>query len=230
MSSTRRRFFGWVSLLTLALLAGGCDGCRKNVRDEYFRYLEKVGFEKRDLLVKRVDKAKEAQEEAQEQFEDALEEFQALIGHDGGDLETMYDSLKSEYDDAEGRAEEVRDRIQKIENVAGSLFDEWRQEIAQFDNKTYRRESEKKLRETQGKYEGLLRTMKKAAGSMDPVLDKLRDQVLYLKHNLNAQALGSLDQQVGVLQDDVSELIADIQASVAEADRFIAEMSAAEPG
>ena len=67
--------------------------------------------------------------------------------------------------------------------------------------------------------------MKKASASMDPVLEKLRDQVLFLKHNLNAQALGSLDQQADLLQTDVTRLIEDMQASISEADRFIAEMS-----
>ena len=220
-----RTVLAWLVLLSLTLLLSGCEGCRRNVRERYYQSLESIGLEKREMLVKRVDKARDAQEDAQEQFEDALEEFQALIGHDGGDLEAMYDSLKGEYDDAEARAEKVREKIRKVENVALSLFDEWQQEIGQFQNGEYRRESEKKLRETKGRYNELLATMKKASASMDPVLKKLNDQVLFLKHNLNAQALGSLDQQATLLESDVSQLIQDMQASIAEADRFIAEMA-----
>ncbi|MEM8931911.1 MAG: DUF2959 domain-containing protein [Acidobacteriota bacterium] len=222
---TTRRAATWILLLTTALTVAGCDGCRKQARDKYFDSLESLGFEKRSLLVKRVDKARDAQEEAQEQFESALEQFQALIGHDGGELETVYDKLNGEYEDADRRATEVRERIEKVENVAGALFDEWRREIAMFENASYRRQSEATMQETLDRYTELLATMQRAAKTMDPVLIKLRDQVLFLKHNLNAQALGSLGQEAARLEADVGQLVREMKVSIAEADRFIAEMS-----
>lgn len=215
-------------LFSLALGLAGCDGCRRNVREKYYDSLTKVGIEKRELLVKRVDRVRDAQEDAQEEFEDALEQFQALVGHEGTELESMYGSLKAEFEDAEARAEEVRERIQKVENVAQALFDEWQEEIAQFENKKYRRDSEQKLRETKTRYSDLLRTMQRASKSMDPVLTKLQDQVLYLKHNLNAQALGNLGGEADRLSAEVGDLIADMQSSIQEAERFIEDMTADE--
>lgn len=216
-----------IALITLLLLASltGCEGCRKEVRAKYFDSFEKIGFQKREMLVNRVDKARNAQEDAQEQFEDALEQFQALVGTTGSDLESTYAALKGEYDDAEARAEKVRNRIKKVENVAEALFDEWKAEIEEIGNADYRRDSRKQLAATQTRYGQLIGTMKKASTSMEPVLAKLKDQVLFLKHNLNAQAFGSLDREADLLQTDVDNLIADMQASIAEADRFIAEMS-----
>lgn len=210
----------------LAAGLSGCDGCRRNVREKYYNSLQKVGIEKRELLVKRVDKVRDAQEDAQEEFADALEQFQALVGHQGTELEGMYGSLKGELEDAEARAEEVRDRIRKVENVAQALFDEWQLEISQFESQTYRRDSEQKLRETKSRYSDLLRTMQRASKSMDPVLGKLRDQVLYLKHNLNAQSLGNLGGEADRLSADVGDLIANMQSSIQEAERFIADMTA----
>lgn len=225
-----RRVVSWLLLISLVALLSGCEGCRREAREKYFNSLEKVGLEKRELLVKRVNKAKGSQEDAQEQFEDALEQFQSLVAYDGGDLEKMYNKLKGEYDASEARAEEVRDRIRKVENVALALFDEWQQEIQQFDNAAYRRDSEVKLRETKQRYSELLKTMKKASTSMDPVLIKLRDQVLFLKHNLNAKALGSLDSEAAVLETDIARLIGDMQTSIAEAEAFISEMTESPEG
>lgn len=224
-----RSALSWILLITLVGMLGGCDGCRRKAREKYFNSLEKVGLEKRELLVKRVDKAKDSQEEAQEQFKDALEQFQSLIDYDGGDLEKMYNKLSGEYDNAESRAEEVRERIHKVENVALALFDEWQDEINQFENNSYRRDSEAKLKQTRSRYNGLVTTMKKASASMDPVLVKLRDQVLFLKHNLNAQALGSLDTEAAVLEGDITRLIGDMQSSIAEAEKFIEEMTQPSP-
>lgn len=208
-------------LLVLLALALPLPGCRA-AREKYYGALEKVGVEKRELLVHRVDKAKEAQE----QFKDALEEFQALIGHQGGDLERMYKKLSSEYEASAARAEEVRERVRKVEQVAESLFDEWQREIAEYRDSALRRESERQLAATQGRYRELLTVMKGSLKPMDPVLGKLRDQVLFLKHNLNAQALGSLQGTAASLQVEVDALVEQMSASIAEADRFIREMKA----
>ena len=215
------------ALLTLLLLALPLAGCQA-AREEYYRALEKVGVEKRELLVHRVDKAKEAQEDAQEQFKDALEEFQALVGHQGGDLETMYKKLSGEYEDSVRRADEVRERVRKVEEVAQSLFDEWRKEIGQYGDAELRRESERQLEATRARYGQLVQVMKRSTRPMEPVLGKLHDQVLFLKHNLNAKALGALSGTAKNLQVEVDALIAQMQSSIAEADRFIAEMKAAE--
>ena len=220
----KRRATAWAALLLFTVSFTACDAIRGKARDKYYDTWEAMGREKREMLVKRVGKARHAQEEAQEQFEDALEEFQALVGHDGGDLEKMYDSLKSEYEKSESRAEAVRERIQKVENVAQSLFSEWSAELETFDNARYRRDSAAKLNSTRERYEGLVAIMNQASGSMDPVLIRLRDQVLYLKHNLNAQALGSLDQEAVSLKAEIDQLVADIQTSVSKAEEFIAEM------
>ena len=56
---------------------------------------------------------------------------------------------------------------------------------------------------------------------MEPVLRQFRDQVLYLKHNLNAAAIGSLRGQADNIQGDIQRLLDQMNRSIAEADRFI---------
>ena len=159
-------------------------------------------------------------------FQDALEQFQAVVAYDGGELESMYKKVLRTYDKSSARAEEVHDRIRKVENVARSLFDEWQDEIGQYSSNALRAESEREWASTKRRYEDLIEVMKEAAEPMDPVLDKLHDQVLFLKHNLNARALGSLQGTVQELELDVASLVEDMQTSIAEADAFIAEMKA----
>lgn len=208
------------SLLLLALVLPGC----RAARDKYYGALEKVGIEKRELLVSRVDKAREAQVEAQQQFKDALEEFQALVGYSGGDLEAMYGKLSGEYEASARQAAEVEERIAKVEHVAASLFAEWQREIGQYQDAALRRESERELASTRERYRQVLVAMQRSAKTMGPVLGKLHDQVLFLKHNLNARALGSLAGTARSLEVEVGGLIEQMQVSIAEADRFIAEM------
>ena len=191
----------------------------------YYKALETFGVEKRDVLVDRVQDAKGAQENAQEQFRDALEQFQALVGYDGGDLERMYDNLSDEYEASVSRADTVRDRIASVKKVGEDLFDEWADELDEYSDPSLRRKSQNQMNATRRDYDELVRKMERAAGRMDPVLATMKDHVLFLKHNLNARALGSLGDTADSLQRDVNRLIKDMEAAISEADKFVSSMS-----
>ena len=205
------------AVLAVPLLLVSCSGV-------YYSALETLGIEKRELLVDRVEGARDAQAQAQKQFKDALEQFKALVGYDGGELEVMYSRLSDQYESCQSRAQTVRDRIAGVESVAEALFREWQGELSQYSDPTLRRKSERQLAETRVRTERLLATMKRAAERMDPVLAVFNDQVLFLKHNLNAQALGSLDATAASLQTDVTALVREMQGAIAEANAFIATL------
>lgn len=196
------------------------SGCQS----AYYGAWEKLGVEKRDILVDRVENAKESQEEAQEQFADALEEFSALINFNGGELEDVYDELNGEFQDSQAAAADVTARIDKVESVAEALFSEWEDELEKYDSDKLRRSSAEKLRATRRQYETMIKAMRKAESRMEPVLTALQDNVLYLKHNLNASAVGALEGELKTIQQDVSRLINEMKASVAESDAFIRTM------
>lgn len=208
----------WCACLASLCLALG--GCQKT----YYSVLESVGIEKREVLSSRVHRAKESQEEAQKEFRDALEKFQAVTGQHGGKLEERYEALRDAYERSEQQAHEVSDRIDAVENVADALLDEWKQELDRYEDAALRRRSAEKLGATRVEVQRLLRAMRRAEKSLDPVLHKLEDRVLYLKHNLNAASLAGLDSQVPELERDVAHLVSEMQASIAEADRFMAQV------
>jgi hypothetical protein len=187
----------------------------------YYGGLEKIGIPKREVMVYRVEKARDTQEETKEQFKSALEQFTVLTNFKGGDLEATYNKLNSEYEDSVRKAEEVRKRISDIEDVSGALFSEWESELSQYSNASLKRSSQQKLTATKAHYKQLITAMKRAEAKMEPVLSVFKDQVLYLKHNLNAQAIASLKGQLGLVQSDVSALIAAMEKSIHEANAFI---------
>ncbi len=204
-------------ILPWLLVFAGCSSV-------YYNAMEKVGFAKRDLLVSRVKDAREAQDDAKEQFTSALDQLLAMTKADGGDLKKNYDRLNREFTRSEARAKEVRERIDSVEDVAKALFREWRQELNQYENASLRRSSEQQLAATEERYEKLVGLMRAAASRMDPVLSTFRDQVLFLKHNLNARAIAGLDVTARELESDVTALIADMDRSIREADAFIAQL------
>ncbi len=189
----------------------------------YYGALEKVGIHKRDIMVDRVQEAKQSQEEAKTQFQSALEEFSSVAKFQGGDLEETYKKLNRELEKSEAGAEEVTMRIDSVEDVSIALFKEWEQELDQYDSQKLRTHSEQQLNDTKVRYQQLMAAMRLAESRIEPVLRPFRDQVLFLKHNLNAKAIASLRGELIQVESDTSKLIKDLELSIAEADRFIQE-------
>jgi len=190
----------------------------------YYKAMEGVGFEKRDILVDRVEDARDAQDDAADQFASALEQFRRVVAVDGGELEKVYDRLSREYERSEARAEEVSERIDSIEDVAGDLFEEWEEELDQYSSATLRSDSASLLRDTRTRYKQLMSAMRRAEKAMPPVLTAFQDQVLVLKHNLNARAIGALRNELGNIERDTASLIAEMQKAIDEANTFISSM------
>ncbi|MBW2186324.1 MAG: DNA repair protein [Desulfuromonadales bacterium C00003068] len=207
-------------VIVLSLLCVLCAGCQSM----YFSAMEKVGIHKRDILIDRVEDAREAQQETKEQFQSALAAFSALTGFDGGDLEARYKDLKEVLARSEAKADEVHHRINAVEDVAEALFDEWQDELELYSSASMRRSSEQQLHDTQRRCAQLVTSMRRAEMKIEPVLTPLRDQVLYLKHNLNARAVAALRSELSDVQNDVARLVQELEKAVDEADRFIADL------
>lgn len=207
-----QRFF-----LILLFLLTGCSSA-------YYSAMESVGFPKREILVHRIEKAREEQSEAKEQFKSALQRFTELTHFDGGELQQKYDELSAAYEASVDKADAVHRRIADIEDVAQALFEEWEEELTQYSNPSLRRSSARQLQETRRRYQRLINAMKRAEGKIQPVLTVFHDQVLFLKHNLNARAIASLQTELTSIEAGVSALIQEMERSIQEADSFISAM------
>ncbi len=199
------------------ITAGGCQSA-------YYNTMEKFGYQKREILVNRVKDARDENQKTAEQFNSALAQFSQVVNFDGGNLEEKYEQLNSEYERCESSAEAVRKRIGAVEDVGDALFDEWEAELKQYTNVKLRNASQQKLVQTRRQYDRLIRSMHRAESKIDPVLSAFRDQVLYLKHNLNARAIASLQTELVSVENNVAALVREMQTAISEADGFIKAM------
>jgi SMC interacting uncharacterized protein involved in chromosome segregation len=206
-----------IMILVVLLFAAGCQSL-------YYGTMEKFGRHKRDILVDRVKDARDTQQETKEQFASALEKFRSVVNVEGGKLQDKYDQLKSELDKSESKASAVKKRVSDVEDVAEALFDEWEKELDQYESAKLKEASKKELGQTRQKYSQLIGAMKNAESKIEPVLSAFRDQVLFLKHNLNAQAIASLQTELGTMETDIGKLITEMENSIGEADKFIQTM------
>ena len=209
-------------LIVLLIALTTLTGCQST----YYAAMEQVGVHKREIMVDRVEDAKVSQQEAQQEFTSALEALSALTNFDGGDLETVYNQINDKYEASESAAQEVSDRIAAIEDVSQALFEEWQQELDLYTSASLRRSSEQKLRQTRTSYNTMIKAMQRAEQRMIPVLNALRDNTLFLKHNLNASAIGSLQGEFVSLEKEIEYAIKQMNLAITESDNFLSTLNA----
>jgi uncharacterized HAD superfamily protein len=204
-------FIGWMTLLSIL------SGCQT----VYYNTMEKLGTHKRDILADRIEGARDSQLDAKEQFKSALEQFSTTLNIKGGVLEDKYKKLNKVYEKSEDKANEVKNRIKKVEHVSAALFEEWKEELEQYTNAKLRQNSATQLNSTKKRYAILIKAMKKAEKKIQPVLSALNNQVLSLKHNLNAAAISALQEELVTVETDVASLVKDMEAAIKEANLFL---------
>jgi hypothetical protein len=186
------------------------------------------GKEKRDILVARVKDSKKEQQETKEQIKTTMESFQELTGFQGGQLEKNYKKLNGEYEKAADSAKKLHDRINSIDQVSNDLFKEWQKEIDGMGNRKLKRQSEAMLRSSRLQEASYLKSMRQTEARMTPVLAAFHDQVVFLKHNLNARAIGSLKGTSTRISTDVDVLLTSLDGSIAQADALIQSLNSAD--
>ncbi len=205
--------------LVMLIIQAGCSTM-------YYGTMENLGVHKREIMVDRVKATRDTQNEAKEQFLTALEQFKSVVNFQGGDLEKEYNNLNKTLQQLESKAADVRKRIDSVEDVSDALFSEWRSEIKQYQSETLRKSSQRKYDQTKKKYTELIEAMKTAESRLEPALVPLRDQVLFMKHNLNAKAIAGLKDELVSVQTNVNDLVRDMESAIAQADTFITSLQA----
>ncbi len=213
------RRLNYAPLVVLTLLMAGCTST-------YYKAMQTLGKEKRDILVSRIKDARKDQDKTKQQLQTTMESFQALTGFQGGSLEKSYNRLNSDYESADAQASKLHEKIQSIDQVSNDLFKEWQGEIAAMGNAKLKAQDTVMLRNAKSRQATYMRAMRRTEDQIAPVLKAFRDQVLFLKHNLNSRAIGSLKGTTVTLQGDVADLVQSIDASSQEADKLIASLAA----
>jgi len=197
----------------------------KKIRTFYYSARESIGEHKRDIVVAHVEQACVGLQETKNEFESALERFKTLVCVNETTLDHKYNLLNRQYQFCCAKSDAVSDRIRAIEEVSEALFVEWENELSEYTNRNLRAHSKQQLKVAKQNYARLIRAMQKAETKIQPVLAAFKDQVLYFKHNLNAQAIAALRHEFIEIGIDISQLIHAMEQTIAEASQFVAALT-----
>ena len=180
--------------------------------------------EPRDILVDRVEDARDVQQDTSEEFKSALEKFKSVVHFDGGDLEKKFNTLSDAFERSEKAAKKIDSRVDKVVDASNTLLEEWKEELKDYNDPALRDKAALQFDRTREQASRLIAAMRKAQDKTEPVLAAFRDQVLFLKHNLNMQAITALTEETNTIETNVADLIRDMEDSIAEANAFINAM------
>jgi hypothetical protein len=196
----------------------------KKFRNVYYSARESIGDHKRTIVVSQVEQACVSLQDTRDEFEDALERFKSLVNVSETTLDHKYNLLNRQYQFCRAKSEAVSDRIRAIEDVSEALFIEWERELDEYTNRSLRNQSKQQLKAARQNYTRLIKSMRRAEAKIQPVLLAFKDQVLYLKHNLNAQAIAALRHEFIEIGIDISQLIYAMEQTIAEANQFVSTL------
>jgi ElaB/YqjD/DUF883 family membrane-anchored ribosome-binding protein len=201
-----------VLVFVVVVFMTGCGGAYKA-----------SGQYKRDLLLNRIEKAKQCHERAKNQFEVVLANYADIIDANAGDIRTEYNKLNRECKRARKIAKEISQRVKDVEDIGKPMFRNWEDELAEYNNEAIRRSSEEQLDLTRRNYLKCVHSIKSCQGKVEGVLASLNDQMLFLSHNLNSKALSAFKKNTASLKSEVGALVKQMQAGIKEAETFIDE-------
>lgn len=186
----------------------------------YYSVWEKLGKEKRDLLVSKLSASREAQGELKEALETTSDRIQKEYPFDGGKAGKAYDMLSADFKSVSARFEEVKRENDNVNAIARDLFREWEREAKGMADAELRSQSLQQLRVSKASFESLSNRMQRSIEKVTPLLKKLDDHRLYRKHMLNAKATRSLEKSLRGLDPEIESLKKDIEQSIRSVSEF----------
>ncbi len=202
-----------ISVTSLFLFTTSCE-------PRSYRIWEFLGWEKREILSSEVENVGENQKEIKEDFQSIYERIKTEYDYERDEIDDLYDQLKSDYEKAKNKADRIKASSKKIRQIAKALFAEWEEEAMAISNKNYRKDSLVKLRQAQARFKHLSASLHRSESQLDRVLVQLNDQVLYLKHNLNAKSLALFESEIKLVKNEIDELIKAIEKTIQYSQTF----------
>jgi hypothetical protein len=191
-------------LLMGLLLLSGCQSVHRAAS-------ERFSLARQDSLVREIDRASRLHQATADQLGVALETYQYVLDPEEFSLRERYELLSREYVRAERLAADTRERIEDMEHAARAHFVDWENRLYEYTDPVIRNASRQQLDASRQEYERVVTHVRRTETRTNRVIQAFGDQVRFLRHNLNQQAIGALRNPATELQLEVTDLMEEMQ-------------------
>ena len=167
---------------------------------------QEAGVKQVEQLTNKFGSTVEAITDARAQLVKTMDVYNSIFSEVAKDRKSLYKKLQNEMDTMVKRRGEISTRAEQTRIEADNLFVSWGNSLSGITDPDLRKRSEERLAKTKARYADIQATGRQADDAYAPVMKKLQDQVAYLGHDLNAEAVGSLKGDAAKLTGQVDEL------------------------
>ncbi len=214
MFSLCRMELRWTTAAMVLLLLSGCAST-------YLSVWETLGFQRRDLLVARVENAREGADASVAAFERVLDDMMPIAMRDAPVADTRFAALDAAFRDAQDSARRLSSEIEQVETVSQGLFLEWESELAKSRDSDHKRNEQRELATSRQAYNTLIGQFRSAEVGFSPTLNTVRDSIRVLQRN-RAEPRSQEDRNALLsLRGDVDRLASELRRAIAVANDFV---------
>jgi hypothetical protein len=182
------------------------------------------GVKQTERLIKASGNTVKAIGETKVQLMKTMDVYNALMADDATDRKKLYKSVQKEMDNTEKRRMKITEEAAKMKSEADTLFAQWAESAAAIENPDLRKRSEDRLEATKASYAEIEAVGQKAADLYPPFMKDLQDQITYLGHDLNAEAVASLKPEVAKLNEKAQALVRSLDDTIGTANQKISAL------
>lgn len=187
------------------------------------------GLKRTDSLIKKAEDLVKETTSAREQIGKTLDTYNSIFAADTKDVRKAYKAVEGEMGKTEKKREDVRKNLDAMKVEADAYFASWKESLQQIGNPDLRKKSETRMGETRAKFDGILGTIGEARQAYEPFITSMKDQWVYLGHDLNPSGISSLKPEHDKLNAQGKELFGKIDASTKKATEYINSLRASRP-
>jgi hypothetical protein len=184
------------------------------------------GVKQVEQLIKKANAGVESINDTKLQLQKTMEAYNAVLAPDVKDRRDAYKKLQKEVATTEKKRAMVSTRNGEMNVEAGRLFKNWEGSTAAIQDPELRQRSQQRLGQAKARYSEIETNGQGAARLYTPFMKALQDQVTYLGHDLNPEAVATLKPEADKLNAQAKELYSAIDKTTAAANNNISQLRA----
>lgn len=177
-----------------------------------------------DKLIKRAGDTITAIRAARMQIGATVRDYNQILAGEAEDNRAAYKKLQKSLKKSEKSAAAVGAQAEKMDSAASEYFASWEASLSEFTSDEMRARSEERMKETRQRYDGILQAGREAGEAFRPFVTLLKDQIVFLGHDLNPAAIEDLQDDAERLNSQAKEVFSKIDETKRTAMRYIASL------
>ena len=173
------------------------------------------GVKQVQQLVKKAGSTAEAITQAKLQFQKTMDVYNAVLADDAKDRKALYKKLQGEMETTEKRRADVLRADDEMKTDADIVFKSWADSTGAIASPDLKKRSEERLAKTKERCAQIQAAGHRVGEAYLPFMSTLKDQVTYLGHDLNAEAVASLKKDAAKVNAQAQEVTKRVDEAVA---------------